>query len=321
MHVACQKCGQAVDCGNFVGGTKLECPRCKTIFVVPHRGVVQAAAPPSQHFAQPTAQLGMVNAPPPQVVFVAPQPAPAPVVHVHQPRSIHVEVQSNGFGTAGFIVALISFFTCGLVSPLALIMCFIGLFGRPKGMAAAGFILSLIGSWWLFAFGFAIILGMLGLGAAGTAIANLPPPEKPKSRAVSTEQPRFEAPRFEKQPATNQPFVEQPRIIPEPEQPAPDLQALEQERRRAAEELAEQNRLAQELAAAQAAEQKAAAELAARRRTWSSADGQFKVEADFVSYGGGKVKLRRVDNGKELSLDEEILSPGDMAWIRSRLRN
>lgn len=53
-------------------------------------------------------------------------------------------------------------------------------------------------------------------------------------------------------------------------------------------------------------------------RKWTSADGQFTVEAEFISFGAGKVKLRRVDNGKELTLDEEVISAPDMAWIRGR---
>lgn len=53
-------------------------------------------------------------------------------------------------------------------------------------------------------------------------------------------------------------------------------------------------------------------------RKWTSADGKFTVEAEFISFGAGKVKLRRVDNGKELNLDEDNFSPADIAWIRSR---
>lgn len=55
-------------------------------------------------------------------------------------------------------------------------------------------------------------------------------------------------------------------------------------------------------------------------RTWTSADGQFSVEAEFISFGNGVVRLRRVDNAKELKLDEETLSAQDMAWIRSRFK-
>ncbi|WP_254510765.1 SHD1 domain-containing protein [Anatilimnocola floriformis] len=54
-------------------------------------------------------------------------------------------------------------------------------------------------------------------------------------------------------------------------------------------------------------------------RTWTSADGKFTVEAEFISFGAGKVKLRRVDNGKELNLDANHFSPADIAWIKSRL--
>lgn len=80
---------------------------------------------------------------------------------------------------------------------------------------------------------------------------------------------------------------------------------------RAAKEKEAADKVAQEVASQEA-------DTAAKRRTWNSADGKFTVEAEFISSGGGKVKLRRLDNGKELSLDANILSPADLAWIKSR---
>jgi hypothetical protein len=61
-----------------------------------------------------------------------------------------------------------------------------------------------------------------------------------------------------------------------------------------------------------------AAEKKARQRVWTSADGRFKVEAEFLSYGAGKLRLRRLDNGKEISMEENIISPADLAWIKAR---
>ncbi len=61
------------------------------------------------------------------------------------------EKKSNGLGTAGFILALIALFfgwipVLGwIVWVLGLIFSFIGIFKRPRGLAVAGLIISLIG--------------------------------------------------------------------------------------------------------------------------------------------------------------------------------
>ena len=82
---------------------------------------------------------------------------------------IIIQQESNGLGTAGFIVSLIGFLTCGFISPLGLLFSIIGLFKNPKGLAIAGTVLGLIGSLWLFIGGFAILLGILGMIAAAGA--------------------------------------------------------------------------------------------------------------------------------------------------------
>ena len=61
------------------------------------------------------------------------------------------EKKSNGVGTAGFVLALIALFlgwvpVLGwIVWILGLILSFVGVFKKPKGMAIAGLIISLIG--------------------------------------------------------------------------------------------------------------------------------------------------------------------------------
>jgi hypothetical protein len=50
-------------------------------------------------------------------------------------------------------------------------------------------------------------------------------------------------------------------------------------------------------------------------RIWSSMDGKFSVEAEFVSEEGGKVKLRKTD-GKVIEVETEKLSKKDRDWIR-----
>jgi len=77
--------------------------------------------------------------------------------------------ESNGVGLAGFIVSLVGLVSCGVLSPIGLILSFIGLFRQPKGFAIAGFVLGLLGSAWILVFvfvlglaGFAMVLGAVG---------------------------------------------------------------------------------------------------------------------------------------------------------------
>lgn len=63
-----------------------------------------------------------------------------------------VEKKTNGMGTAGFVLSLVAIFF-GCFAPLAscilwllgLIFSFIGVFRRPRGLAIAGLVISLIG--------------------------------------------------------------------------------------------------------------------------------------------------------------------------------
>ena len=51
----------------------------------------------------------------------------------------------NGLGVAGFIVSLCSLLTCGLFSPIGLLLSLVALRKGPRGMATAGTLLGLIG--------------------------------------------------------------------------------------------------------------------------------------------------------------------------------
>ena len=76
-----------------------------------------------------------------------------------------VEKKSNGVGTAGFVLALIALFVGWvpvlgwIVWLLGLILSFVGVFKKPKGLSIAGLVISLIG----------IILLVLVFGAIGAA--------------------------------------------------------------------------------------------------------------------------------------------------------
>ena len=59
---------------------------------------------------------------------------------------VEVVRQSNGLGIAGFVVSLVSFLTCGLLSPIGMLLSFMALFKRPRGFAVAGFVLGTLGT-------------------------------------------------------------------------------------------------------------------------------------------------------------------------------
>ena len=71
---------------------------------------------------------------------------------VSQPQVIvqQIERKTNGSGTAGFVIALISAivfwlpFVSQILWVFGLIFSFIGLFKRPRGLAIAGFIISFV---------------------------------------------------------------------------------------------------------------------------------------------------------------------------------
>lgn len=82
-----------------------------------------------------------------------------------------VEHKSNGVGTAGFVLAIIAIFLGWIpvfgwiLWVLGLILSFAGVFKKPRGLAIAGLVLSLIDLILLITV-FGAILG--GIGALGT---------------------------------------------------------------------------------------------------------------------------------------------------------
>jgi hypothetical protein len=86
--------------------------------------------------------------------------------------------QTNVPGLIGFILALVSFISCGALAPVALILSIIGMRKEPKGLAIAGLIISILGMIELLIFGiyfatvgvmFASCLGLAAVGAQEAA--------------------------------------------------------------------------------------------------------------------------------------------------------
>jgi len=73
----------------------------------------------------------------------------------------------NVLGIVGLILSLVSLLlTCGILSPIALIVSTIGMFQKPRGTAVAGLVLSLVGC--LF------FVGLVGLFWLGTELVPSP---------------------------------------------------------------------------------------------------------------------------------------------------
>ena len=85
--------------------------------------------------------------------------------------------RSNSLGVAGVIVSTVGLFTFGLLSPIGLLLSFLGLFRSPRGAALAGVIIGLFGSLLLLVIFYlgTIFVSMLGgsLGPIRQTLAQL----------------------------------------------------------------------------------------------------------------------------------------------------
>lgn len=142
--------------------TTKQCPYCGEEISInakkcKHCGEWLTEKPVIQQFAQPIVQPKVAEQP-------AYQPTPQQQVVVNQ-----IEHRSNGVGTAGFVIALI----CACLSWLpgvnvflwfiGLLLSFIGMFKRPRGLAVVGFFISIID----------IILIVAILGAIGGVLSGI----------------------------------------------------------------------------------------------------------------------------------------------------
>lgn len=80
---------------------------------------------------------------------------------------------SNVLGLVGFILSLIGLLlTCGLLSPLGLLISLAGLLKPPRGMAITGTILGLIGTGFLATIGFGFIMSVLAIAGFGKMVGD-----------------------------------------------------------------------------------------------------------------------------------------------------
>jgi hypothetical protein len=113
------------------------------------------------------------------------------------------------------------------------------------------------------------------------------------------------------QPATKpaspvSPTITQPTTPEQPQQP-PEIPATEEPKTETPEPPTQ--------TPAQPTPSEAETKLESPLRTWSDNTGGFKVEAEFVSFGSGKVRLRKAD-GSEIQVPLERLSEADVEYVR-----
>jgi hypothetical protein len=76
---------------------------------------------------------------------------------------------TNGLGIAGFVCSLVGLLTCGVLSPVGLLLSLVAMFRPPRGFAIAGVMLGILGSLWVAAI-IAVVSLTIGLRAAASVV-------------------------------------------------------------------------------------------------------------------------------------------------------
>lgn len=76
---------------------------------------------------------------------------------------------TNGLGIAGFICSLVGLLTCGILSPVGLLLSLAAMFRPPRGFAIAGVMLGILGSLWVATITVVVSL-TIGLAAAAQVV-------------------------------------------------------------------------------------------------------------------------------------------------------
>lgn len=82
---------------------------------------------------------------------------------------------ANGLGLASFICSLVGLVSCGLLSPVGLLLAVPALFIRPRAFAVAGLVVGAFGTFWLLiaAFFRATILGLLAIAVSAAGMEHV----------------------------------------------------------------------------------------------------------------------------------------------------
>ncbi|QDV25324.1 SHD1 domain-containing protein [Aureliella helgolandensis] len=258
-----------------------------------------------------------------------------------QPQTvvIHKSDDTNVLGMAGLIFSTIGWLTCGLLCIPGAALSFLALFSRkPKGLALAGLIVGFPGVLFFAFVGMGLMMGALGLGAAAQQASQRveqaarqaeqarlnPPPvgaeatgdEATGDEATDDEATDDEATDDE---ATDDELADleteqsardlMPELTPTPEVPA--LPATQAE--------ADDNVELETADIERAPEPEPTLEPTPApepiTRVFSDPTGKFSVEAKVVDVKQGWVKLKRMDNSEEVTVQIVKLSQTDQEWL------
>ena len=68
--------------------------------------------------------------------------------------------QTNGLGIAGLVVSILGILSCGIISPLGLLLSLIALLKPPRGLAIAGTVVGFLGTGFLVLVGWGMVMGV-----------------------------------------------------------------------------------------------------------------------------------------------------------------
>jgi cytoskeletal protein RodZ len=173
---------------------------------------------------------------------------------------------------------------------------------KPKGYAIAGLLVGFPGVLFFFFVGMSMLLGFLGIGAAGMATVAEAQRQVELQDVTTALETEAEAAGSEAE--LLEPLASDAEVA--------ELTASDED------DVAEPAEAVADIEPTQAQiETQPEPAVAPEVRTFSDASGRFSVEATLLAVKDGKAKLKREDNGKELVVEISKLSQADQEWINS----
>ncbi len=171
FKIQCKSCQSVINAKAHHIGKTVACPKCKAPIDV---------RPPIRH-NEPNS--GVQPAPPPRVKEQSRIDQTSSATIMTRERTVatdtgqsvvatQVVVQnaSNQLGVAGFVTSIIGLFSCGVLSPIALILSLIALSKSPRGMAIAGTVLGCVGIIPMVLFAIPFVIAIVALPHAAEAV-------------------------------------------------------------------------------------------------------------------------------------------------------
>ncbi len=224
---------------------------------------------------------------------------------------------TSGLAIAGLVFNIIGLVTCGSLSLIGVPLSFLSLFARgPKGVAIAGLIVGFPAVIFFALIGASMILGVLGLGAAGAAVTA---EVEAQQRLMAEQQKAMEA---ASQVASDQEPAAQPPATVDDSQAAESTGAEEPpppvEKAAEANKKPEGEPKAVEPTPTMPEEKPAPEPIDPKKvpRTWKDVAGKFSTEATFNGIAGKTDVFLKKADGKVVKVPIEKLSDEDKAWLQ-----